>query len=301
MGAQRLHHQDGVFAAALGAVVGLAGAGLLVAEAGVQLAGGRVAGAHLQVDDAGVARYAGILQVTQQRPGQATTLECRGYGNVQQVRLVEHARDNHERGDDAVALRDVSSLPQDRDGVIAMCRGPLATALRAKVGEDLTHEVLKRISQVLVTGNRAGTEIPIDLDLEEDDVESTMMMPVVWHAPVSVVVVSSKLRFAERLVASLGDERVYVSSAKDERELRKLVFSAQPLLVVVNNWRLAKPPKEPIVSRRNSTNSCRKTLPWTKLRRTRRCNWRNLKYVKRLMHKNLPPLVTWPIKLVWPC
>ena len=39
---------------------------------------------------------------------------------------------------------------------------------------------------------------------------------------------------ANALVASLGDDRVYVSSAMSERELRKSVFTVQPLLVVVD-------------------------------------------------------------------
>lgn len=133
------------------------------------------------------------------------------------------------------ALRNVDELPQDRDSVLALCRGPLAEALTAKVGADVTEEVLARIEQVLLRGDRTGTEVPLEIDVDLDgDVDSTLMMPVVFSAPVSVLVVSSKFRFAERLVASLGDERVYVTSAMDERELRKSVFTVQPLLVVVD-------------------------------------------------------------------
>jgi hypothetical protein len=133
------------------------------------------------------------------------------------------------------ALRDVDELPQDRESVLALCRGPLASALTAKVGPDVTEEVLARIEQVLVRGDRTGTEVPLEIDVDfEDDVDSTLMMPIAFSAPVSVLVVSSKFRFAERLVASLGDERVYVTSAMDERELRKSVFTVQPLLVVVD-------------------------------------------------------------------
>ncbi len=133
------------------------------------------------------------------------------------------------------ALRDVDELPKDRDAVLALCRGPLAAALTAKVGQDVTDEVMARIEQVLVRGDRTGTEVPLEIDVDlDDDVERTLMMPVVFAAPVSVLVVSSKFRFAERLVASLGDDRVYVSSAMSERELRKSVFTVQPLLVVVD-------------------------------------------------------------------
>ena len=131
------------------------------------------------------------------------------------------------------ALKGVPRLPKDRDSVIALCRGPLTVALRGRVGDDVAAEVLARIERVLMKGDRTGTDIPIEIDLD-DDVDSTMMMPVAFRAPVSVVVVSSKFRFAERLVASLGDERVYVTAAMDARELRKNVFAAQPLLVVVD-------------------------------------------------------------------
>ena len=133
------------------------------------------------------------------------------------------------------ALRDVDPLPRDREGVLAMCRGPLAEALTARVGPGVTEEILARIEQVLVRGDRTGTDVPLEIDVDlDDDVDRTLMMPVVFSAPVSVLVVSSKFRFAERLVASLGDERVYVTSAMSERELRKSVFTAQPLLVVVD-------------------------------------------------------------------
>ena len=126
------------------------------------------------------------------------------------------------------ALREVDELPRDTPSVLALCRGPLAEALTAKVGVDVTEEVLVR-------GDRTGTEVPLEIDVDlDDDVNVTAMMPIVFAAPVSVLVVSSKFRFAERLVASLGDERVYVTSAMDERELRKSVFTVQPLLVVVD-------------------------------------------------------------------
>ncbi len=133
------------------------------------------------------------------------------------------------------ALKDLNELPSDRDSVLALCRGPLAAALKLKVGDHIAEEVLNRIEQVLVRGDRRGTEVPLEIEVDmEEDVDATAMMPIVWSAPVSVLVVSSKFRFAERLVASLGDDRVYVTAAMEERELRKSVFTAQPLLVVVD-------------------------------------------------------------------
>ena len=62
------------------------------------------------------------------------------------------------------ALREVDELPRDTPSVLALCRGPLAEALTAKVGVDVTEEVLARIEQVLVRGDRTGTEVPLEID-----------------------------------------------------------------------------------------------------------------------------------------
>jgi hypothetical protein len=134
-----------------------------------------------------------------------------------------------------MALRDLNEVPKDRDGVLEFCRGPLARALILKVGQDVTDEVLQRIQQVLVRGDWTGTDIPIDVDVDLNDVsEGSLVMNVIFAVPVSVPVVSSKFRFAERLAASLGDERVALSTVMNESELRRAGSSTPPRLVVID-------------------------------------------------------------------
>lgn len=167
------------------------------------------------------------------------------------------------------ALRSLPSVPESRDAVLRMCRGPLSEALDKRVGDAARQVVVQRIEQVLSTGSRQGTEVPlefdedgmlqldveVDLDVEldgligvdidtdtdasrrnrdSDDGAATLAVPVTFRVPVPVLVVSKTFRFAEQLVASLGDERVYVTAAMSEKELRKSAFTAQPILVVVD-------------------------------------------------------------------
>lgn len=129
-------------------------------------------------------------------------------------------------------------VPRSPEDVLEMCRGPLSDILVKRVGEDVKDEVIRRLEQVLLQGNRAGTDIPLDVDIDLEGMEGepsiTMIMPIVWREPVSILVVSAKDTFAARLEASLGASRVHASTVGDANGLRRAMFSESPLLVLVD-------------------------------------------------------------------
>jgi hypothetical protein len=131
------------------------------------------------------------------------------------------------------ALQAVGDVPTSPESVLKFCRGPLAQIVEDVVGQDARAAVLVRLEQVLVKGDMTGTDIPIDVDLE-DEPSMTMVMPTVWREPVSVLVVSSTGDFAQRLHAALGASRVTVATVDGEMDVRKGVFQMSPLLVVVD-------------------------------------------------------------------
>lgn len=129
-------------------------------------------------------------------------------------------------------------MPRDAADVLELCRGPLSEILIKRVGEETKEEVIRRLEQVLLSGDRTGTDIPLDVDIDLEGMEGepsiTMIMPIVWREPVSVLVVSAKDTFAARLEASLGATRVHASTIGDAGGLRRAMFSESPLLVLVD-------------------------------------------------------------------
>lgn len=130
------------------------------------------------------------------------------------------------------ALQRAGSIPASAEEVRAFCKGPLQEGLAAKLGDDVTAIVIERLEQVLDTGDRAGTDIPIDIDL--DEATETTVMATVWREPVSVLVLAGTDDFGASLYAALGASRVSVKTVRREDELRKAIFAAAPLLVLVD-------------------------------------------------------------------
>jgi len=131
------------------------------------------------------------------------------------------------------ALQAHGDVPRTPDDVLALCRGPLGAVVEERVGATIRNMVIDRLEQVLVRGSRDGTDIPIELDLDGDPTD-TMVIPVVFQEPVSVVVLAAAEDFGRHLLAALGPERVRVKTVTSEDALRKAVFTAEPLLVLID-------------------------------------------------------------------
>jgi len=135
----------------------------------------------------------------------------------------------------AALARWEGGVPATREDVLDLCRGPLQEILLRRVGEVVTGELLARLDRVLVHGDRTGTDIPLDIDVELDGEPSiTMTMPIVWREPVSVLVVSGRSTFAARLEASLGASRIHTTLASDVHDIRRATFAEAPLLALVD-------------------------------------------------------------------
>ena len=130
------------------------------------------------------------------------------------------------------ALQQSGAVPGSTEEVLHFCRTGLASVVEEMVGADVREIVLQRLEQVLVKGDRTGTDIPIEVDLDDDSV--TMVMPTVWRQPVSVLVLAGTPHFATQLHAALGDGRVHVTTVDGEEDTRRAVFSSAPLIVMVD-------------------------------------------------------------------
>ncbi len=132
------------------------------------------------------------------------------------------------------ALDVVGRVPSSSEEVMSFCRGPLRSGVASRLGDDIAAIILERLEQVLTTGDRTGTDIPIDIDFDDAEPSVTAVMTTVWRQPVSVLVLASTKDFAERLFAALGATRVTVRTVATEAEIQKGIFSAAPLLVLVD-------------------------------------------------------------------
>ena len=105
------------------------------------------------------------------------------------------------------ALREHGSVPQSKEEVLQMCHTTLAEVIGARGGPEVARALLDRLEQVLLQGDRSGTDIPIDVDMDPEP-SITMVMPTVWREPVSTVIVSGQRLFADQLYGCLGAARV---------------------------------------------------------------------------------------------
>jgi len=126
-------------------------------------------------------------------------------------------------------------VPSNLQDVLDLCHGPLREILERRVGDVVTGELMKRLDRVLVNGDRTGTDIPLDIDVELDGEPSiTITMPIVWREPVSVLIISGRSTFSARLEASLGAARLHTTLATTVHEIRRTTFSEAPLLALVD-------------------------------------------------------------------
>ncbi|MAQ16494.1 MAG: hypothetical protein CMN30_17085 [Sandaracinus sp.] len=130
------------------------------------------------------------------------------------------------------ALRDHGAVPASREDVLELCRTTLVQVVADRAGPEVARMVLGRMEQVLLRNDRTGTDIPIEVDL--DDSSITLVMPTVWRTPVSTVVVSAHRLFADQLYGCLGEARVLAITASEEKALQKVIFSHEPLFVIVD-------------------------------------------------------------------
>lgn len=131
------------------------------------------------------------------------------------------------------ALREHGSVPKSTDEVMHMCNTTLAEVIGARGGPEVARALLDRLEQVLLQGDRTGTDIPIDVDMDPEP-SITMVMPTVWREPVSTIVISGQRLFADQLYACLGAARVKAHTAHDESALNKAIFSHAPLFVIID-------------------------------------------------------------------
>lgn len=123
-------------------------------------------------------------------------------------------------------------IPADTAQVLELVRGPLATLLDSRLGPESARELIAAVEQ------RLSAQLPADLDVDvdvadDDEGVKTTQMSAVPH-PVSVLVVSASKIFGERLLTVLGDDRVYPHTVTDEPAFRHAMFSAAPLIAVVD-------------------------------------------------------------------
>ncbi len=131
------------------------------------------------------------------------------------------------------ALREHGSVPTSKEEVLQMCNTTLVEVIGARGGPEVARALLDRLEQVLLKGDRSGTDIPIDVDMDPDP-SITMVMPTVWREPVATIVVSGQRLFADQLYACLGAARVKAHTAHDENQLNKAIFSHAPFFVIID-------------------------------------------------------------------
>ena len=132
------------------------------------------------------------------------------------------------------ALSANGAIPADRDETLALCRGSLLDVIGARTTPEVARTMLDRFERVLLKGDRSGTDVPLDVDLDPDATSLGMDMPAVWREAIVGIVVGAGPRFAEQLVAALGDERLRVSSTHDRASLDRALEACAPRLVVVD-------------------------------------------------------------------
>jgi hypothetical protein len=128
-------------------------------------------------------------------------------------------------------------IPGDTAQVLELVRGPLSTLLDERLGVESAREVVASIEQRLAAQLPADLDVDVDVSEEQEDEFNdgvkTTQMAAVPH-PVSVLVVSASKVFGERLLTVLGDDRVYPHTVNDEQAFRHAVFSALPLIAIVD-------------------------------------------------------------------
>lgn len=135
----------------------------------------------------------------------------------------------------AALARWEGGVPSTREDVLDLCHGPLSEILLRRVGDVVTGELMGRLDRVLIHGDRTGTDIPLDIDVELDGEPSiTITMPIVWREPVSVLIVSGRSTFAARLEASLGAARIHTTLGATAHDIRRATFAEAPLIALVD-------------------------------------------------------------------
>lgn len=126
-------------------------------------------------------------------------------------------------------------VPSSVGDVLELVRGPLTALLHARLGPEASRTTLAALEEQLlqIEALEGDLEVEIDFDDEDDDAAMTVQMVAVAH-PVSVLVVADGGDFGARLTAAIGAERVYAHVANDVAALRHAVFSASPLIVVID-------------------------------------------------------------------
>lgn len=144
-------------------------------------------------------------------------------------------------------------LPESQEEVRALVRGPLTAVLTERCRPRLRDQLVRSIERRLAKEAAAMPSLEIeiaDLDTDSgplpryDDDSMTVQMPAVAMA-VTVLVAAASETFGERLVASLGDDRVRPLTFRDPTSIRHAMFSRNPLLLVVDGT--SPPPIGPSV------------------------------------------------------
>ncbi len=123
-----------------------------------------------------------------------------------------------------------SGVPEELDVLLAMVRGPLSELLDARLGPAHREAIVETIERRLGAGE---LELDVELADELEDESRTAQMDAVPH-PVAVLVASADEAFAGRLLACLGDDRVYPHTVGDEAAFRHAAFSMSPLVAVID-------------------------------------------------------------------
>lgn len=123
--------------------------------------------------------------------------------------------------------------PGTRAEVVEIVRAHLAVALAARGVAQAPALIAEIIARIEASPAVPDDAVDVDVDVEDFEEGKTTQMTAVPH-PVSVLVASASESFANRLLAVLGEDRVYPFTVADETALRHATFSAAPLVLVVD-------------------------------------------------------------------
>lgn len=128
-------------------------------------------------------------------------------------------------------------VPKGPEQVLELVRGPLRELLERRIGPEAEPALATLIAQLeMIAGGDEGDDLEVEIDLDEPDEPDgamTAQMQAVTM-PVVVLVVAGYREFATRLAMALGRERVHAITVGDVEELRRMTFSANPQIVVVD-------------------------------------------------------------------
>jgi len=126
-----------------------------------------------------------------------------------------------------------SRVPQTRDDVLELVRGPLREILARRLdparAEDIVAQVVDRIRP-----DPSTVEMPLDDLAAETRREDSTSSFTTAHEVVSVMVVAASLGFAQRINVAFGTGRVAPWVVSTERELEDALEGQAPPIVIVD-------------------------------------------------------------------